>query len=157
MAEKLIPEPFPKNQNWAYLWINSLKFNTVGFHCIPSWGISKYIEAKPQVNCFHLIQRFLKKQRGLELVSLPYFLHDFWEKIILFLYSINWQNFIVWLPLLSEMLGKICTVVVCQPGCDVINFVINVMFLIKPFFSTWLKSWDKTLNILITKRAFQIK
>ena len=23
-----IPDPFPKNQNWAYLWINSIKFYT---------------------------------------------------------------------------------------------------------------------------------
>ena len=25
MAEKLFPDPFLKKQNWAYLWINSLK------------------------------------------------------------------------------------------------------------------------------------
>ena len=36
---KLFPEPFLRDQNWAYLWINSLKFNTVCFYCIPSWGL----------------------------------------------------------------------------------------------------------------------
>ena len=25
MVERLVPDPFPKNWNWAYLWINSLK------------------------------------------------------------------------------------------------------------------------------------
>ena len=31
--EKLFPDPFLKTQNWAYLWINSLKCCTVCFHC----------------------------------------------------------------------------------------------------------------------------
>ena len=26
VVEKLFPDPYLKNQNWAYLWINSLKF-----------------------------------------------------------------------------------------------------------------------------------
>ena len=26
MVEKLFPDPFPKSQNWAYFWINSLGF-----------------------------------------------------------------------------------------------------------------------------------
>ena len=29
--EKLVPEQFVKNENWAYLWINSLKFYAVCF------------------------------------------------------------------------------------------------------------------------------
>ena len=29
VVEKLFPDYFLKNQNWAYLWINSLKFHTV--------------------------------------------------------------------------------------------------------------------------------
>ena len=31
VVEKLVPDPFLKNKNWAYLWINSLKFYTVCF------------------------------------------------------------------------------------------------------------------------------
>ena len=27
-----------------------------------------------------------------------------------------------------------CIVIVCEPGCDVRNFEINLIFLIKPFF-----------------------
>ena len=40
------PNPFLKNQNWAYHWINSLKFYTVCFHCMPSWGLSEYTKIK---------------------------------------------------------------------------------------------------------------
>ena len=44
---------------------------------MPSWGLSKYIEIKLQTICFYLIKVFFKKKTGLELVSLPHFLHDF--------------------------------------------------------------------------------
>ena len=52
--EKLFPDRFLKYPNWAFLWINSLRFYTVCFHCIPSWGLSKYIWAKLQITCFYL-------------------------------------------------------------------------------------------------------
>ena len=37
------------------------------------------------------------------------------------------------------------------------NFEINFIFLIKPVFSRWPKSHEKSLNILWTKRAFKNK
>ena len=46
--------------------------------------------------------------------------------------------------------------IVYYPGRDVMNFKINVIFLIKPF-STWPKSHEKNLNILRTKIAFKKK
>ena len=46
-------------------------------------------------------------------------------------------------------------VIVCKPGCDVINFEDNFIFLIKPFFLHDQKSQDKKLNIL--NRAFEMK
>ena len=39
--------------------------------------------------------------------------HDFWMKLYLLLYSINWPNFIVWLPLPREIFGNMCIVIVC--------------------------------------------
>ena len=67
LVEKLFPDPFLKNQNCAYTWINSLNFCTVLFHCMPIWGL-------------------IKDKKDLELVSLPQFLHNFWKKkIILFI------------------------------------------------------------------------
>ena len=64
-----ILRPFSKKSNWAYLWINSLKFSTVCFYCMPSRGLSKYIETKLQITCFYL-EGFLKikKRSGLSLL-----------------------------------------------------------------------------------------
>ena len=61
MVKKQVPEGFLKNYNWAYLWINSLKFYTDGFYCMASCGLLKYIETKLQTACFHLMLSFLKK------------------------------------------------------------------------------------------------
>ena len=51
VVEKLVQDHFLKNLNWGYLWINSLKFYTVYFSCISSWGLSKYLETKVYVTC----------------------------------------------------------------------------------------------------------
>ena len=45
-----------------------------------------------------------------------------------------------------------CIICVCWPSCDVINFEINLIFLIKRFIYMAQK-----LNILRTKRAFKMK
>ena len=44
-----------------------------------------------------LILSIFKKQKEIwnELIFLPYFLHDFWKKVFLVLYSINWPILIV--------------------------------------------------------------
>ena len=70
VLNKLFPDPFLENQNWAYLWVNSLKRYAVCFYCMPNWGLSKYIETKLQNFCFYLF----KKKWGLELVFLLHFL-----------------------------------------------------------------------------------
>ena len=62
-VEKLFSDPFLKNQNWAYLWSNSLKFYTFFFFCMLSCGLSKYTETKLQTTCFYHIQSFFKKQK----------------------------------------------------------------------------------------------
>ena len=66
----------------------------------------------------------------------------FQEKMFLLLYSINWPNLTVWLSLLLEILGNMCKGIVCFLVCDVINFEINLLFLISHF-STWPKCQDK--------------
>ena len=133
-GEKLVLGPFPKNENWAYIRINSLKFYTVCFYCLASWGLWKCIETKLQSTCVHFITLFEKIKSGLELVILPHFAYNFWRKIFILLCSINWPNFIVWLPLFCEILGSMCIEIVSKPGCDVMNFEVNFIFLIKLFF-----------------------
>ena len=46
----------------------------------------------------------------------------------------NWPNFIVWLSFLFEIFGNMCIAIVCFPGCNVISFEINLIFLIQLFF-----------------------
>ena len=46
---------FSKNQNWVYLWSNSLKFYTVCVYCMSRYGLSKYIETKLQTTYFYII------------------------------------------------------------------------------------------------------
>ena len=101
------------------------------------------------------IKVFFKK-RGLELVSPSHFMHDFWRKIYLTLYFINWLNFITWQPLFLEILSNICIVIICCSFPDVINFEINHGFLIKPSFYIT-KTQDKNVNISRTKKTFNMK
>ena len=46
----------------------------------------------------------------------------FFKKNVSTLYSINWQNLIVRLSLLREILGNMCIVIVCFPDCNVKHF-----------------------------------
>ena len=72
-------------------------------------------------------------------------------KTFAILYSINWPNFIVWLPLL-EILGNVyCNF--CFPGCDNLNFEINLSFLIKSFYHMTKKPGQK-LEYLKHKKSF---
>ena len=59
------------------------------------------------------------------------------------LYSVQLPNIIDWLPLLLEILGNVCIVIICYPVCDVINFEIKVSFAIKPFSYVTKKSRQK--------------
>ena len=52
-------------------------------------------------------------EKGLGLISQPYFVYDFSWKMFLLLHSINWPTFTVWLLLLLEMLGNMCITIVC--------------------------------------------
>ena len=131
MVEKLFPETIPFSKK---LKLSKL-LDQCSFYCMPNWGLYQNIL---KLSCkqisFTSHKAFLKNKRDLEIVCLPHFLHEFWIKIFLFLYSVNGQNFIVQLPLLCEILANMCVVIVCKPGCNVIHFKINLTFLIKSLF-----------------------
>ena len=63
VVEKQFPDPFLKNQSWAYLLINCSNFYLVCFYCMPSVKLLKYMEAKLQTPCFLLHIKLLKKQK----------------------------------------------------------------------------------------------
>ena len=54
--------------------------------------------------------------------------------MFLMLYSINQLNLIARLSLILEISGNMCIAIVCYPGCDVMDFEINLIFLVEPFF-----------------------
>ena len=64
-------------------------------------------------------------EKGLGIVSPLHFAHDFSRKVFVMSYCINWPNFIIWSPLILEILGNMCIATVFFRGCDVINFEIN--------------------------------
>ena len=122
---KTSPRLLSKNQNWAYLWMNSLKYIKFVFIVYPSQGLPKYINTKVLTPCFYFIYSFFKKQKwSLRLVSLPKLLHEFL------------RNFAAYLSLL----GNICIVFVCCLGCEIINSEIKLSFLIMPLFYITKKS-----------------
>ena len=104
-----IPDSFVKNENWAYLWMNSLKFKTFCFYCMPSGDYQNILI----LSCRPLAFTHWRAEGGLELVSLRHLLQYFWRKIFLLLYFITWSIFIVCLPLLREILGDVCIVIAC--------------------------------------------
>ena len=57
-----------------------------------------------------------EKRQGI--VSLPNFVYDFSRKLFHMLDSMNWPNFIIWLPLPLEILGNMCIAIVCFSVCD---------------------------------------
>ena len=130
-----ISRPFPEkslDDCWEYLWINSLVFYTVRFYCMLIWGLLNIVKPTCTPLAFTLYKAFLKKQRGLELVSFTHFLHYFARTVFLLIHSINWPNSITWFSLTGKILSNMCIAIVC---CDVINFQINLIFLIKLFYN----------------------
>ena len=90
-----------------------------------------------------------KKHDQKQIVVSPYliFYVIFKEKKFLTLYFINWPNFIAWLSLPLKKLGDTCVAVICFSVCDVIDFEINLSFLIKPFFSITKKPEQKSKDL----------
>ena len=68
------------------------------------------------------------------------------------LYSIDWSNFIVRFPLLLEILGNMCIAIVCFPDCDIINFEINIISVIKFLYMT--KKSRKKIEYLENEKSF---
>ena len=102
-----------------------------GFHTQRRQCLSKH-----SLNIFWLFSIYFNFDfLGLEINSPPHFAYDFPKKIFLMLYSINWPNLFVWLPLLLEILGNMCF--------DNKPFEINLTFQIKTFLYMTKKSRQK--------------
>ena len=151
------PRTFSRKSNWANLGSTVWDFIQFVFIVCPSRGLPKYIASKMLTTCFYFIKLFWKTKRGLGLVSLPHFRHDFWGKIFLRSYSFSWPNFIVLLPLLLGILGNICFAIICFPVYGIIDFESELSSLIGllSYMTKYVRA--KNLNILRMKIAFKIK
>ena len=58
MVEKLVLDPFLKNQNQTS---GSVKFYTVCFYCMENWEFAKHVETKLHIICYYLMESFFKK------------------------------------------------------------------------------------------------
>ena len=110
VVEKLSPDPLLKNENWAYLLINYLKFFTDCFYHMPSWGYQNTLRLSSKPLAISSYKAFLKnKQRSG--ICLPASISAWFLKknisIVIFYYLI-----IVCLPLLREILGNNFAVIV---------------------------------------------
>ena len=142
--------PFSKKSKLSIsLYQTVSNFIQFVFIVFPSRRLPDVIKLKCWPLVFASYRAFSKIKERLELVFLPQFLYDFWRKIFLMLYSINWTNLITWLSLFLEILGTMCIAIICFLVYDAKNFGITLAFLS----SRNEKSQDKHLNVIRTKRA----
>ena len=110
VVEKLSPDPLLKNENWAYLLINYLKFYTVCFYHMPSWGYQNMLRLSSKPLAITSYKAFLKNKKRSG-IRLPASISAWFLKknisIVIFYYLT-----IVCLPLLREILGNIFAVIV---------------------------------------------
>ena len=145
MLGKPVPDPFIKNQNWAYIWTKGLKFYTVCFYCMSKQRISK---TRWNYGADHLLLPHinLKKNKLRSGTSLPTsFSTQFLKKSLPYV--------LFWLPFPLEILGNIWIVIICLPVCDGINFEINLSFFIKAFSYMTNKS-GQTFKYLRNENSF---
>ena len=64
-GEKTSPRPFSKNQNWAYLWINSLKFYTISFYSMSTSSTTKIYLKKGAIHFLLPPTKLLKKIKNM--------------------------------------------------------------------------------------------
>ena len=139
VVEKLVPESFIKNQNWAYIWINSLKCYKVCFYCMSKSRSPKIYEKEVSDQLYLLYIRLFKNKTKQK---------EVYGTIILI-----WPSFIAWLSLLLEIMGTMCLVIIFCPVCGVINFEIERRFLIKAFIYLTKKSGQRYVY-LKTEKSF---
>ena len=92
-------------------------------------------------------------QMGLELASPPYFVYNFSRKVFCILYSINWPNFVVWLPLHFRYWG-ICVLQLFVSKVLTSKMLKFTWTFQSGRFSTWPKNQDK-ITYLENEKSFQ--
>ena len=86
-----------------------------------------------------------------------YILIIFLRKIFPMLYSINWPNSIFTLPLILEILGNMCIIIICFSVYDVINFETNLSVRFKCIFLMTKKKLGQKSKYLKNEKTFLAK
>ena len=113
-VRKTVPRPFSKKLKLSiFLDHYSKVLYILFFNCLPSWELSKWLKLSCSPFAFTSYKASIRR---LKLVSLPHFLHYFWEKYFcsyILLSMFYYYYSIVWLSLLCEILGNMCIAIVC--------------------------------------------
>ena len=88
-------------------------------------------------------------EKGLGIVSPSHFEYDFSGKI-------NWPSFIAWLPLLLQILGKVCIASVRFPACNVVSFEINFVFQDKKLKNFHLPKIVSDLRVHLSRLIYKV-
>ena len=143
--EKLIPDPFLKNENWAYLSLDQqfeILYN-IFLRYIQVEDYRNILKLTCWLLAFISYQTFLKNKKRSE------------TNLLVFLSTLLLKNNIFHVIFLLKILGNSCIVITYFPVDEFINFEINLSHQIA--FLHDQKSRDKNLNIWRTKRPFKMK
>ena len=125
VVEKLFPDPFLINKNWACLWINILKFHTVFFNL---WQLEDHwniLNLSCRPFAFTTYKTFLKNKKWSG-TSLPASFSAWFLKkhisLVIFYYLTKFHRLTKFhqtsLPLLCEILSNMCIIIVCYVYCN---------------------------------------
>ena len=133
VMKKLAPDRFIKNRNWAYLWINSLmfyKFVIIIYHVDGYQNILK-LSCRP-IGITSYKACFFKKKRCETSLHTSFSAYFFLKKYLSCYNLLNvWTSFS---GCICETLSNMSIVFVWYPGCDTIDFEIDLIFPVKLFF-----------------------
>ena len=152
-----IPRPFSKNRNWAYLWINCVTLYAVFFIVCQVEGYKNILKLSSKQLAFTSYKDFLKNKRRSGTSFPASFPAWFLKKFISLAICYSLTKFHCLLAFTSWDIGQY---VYCN--CLLVRLwrhkFWNQSYLSsQDVFPTWLKFWDKNLNILRMKRAFEMK
>ena len=149
MVEKLFSDAFLKNQNWAYLWINSLNFPQLVFILYQVEGYQNILKLSCRPLAFTSYRAFLMLPC---LIFGMIFEEKYFSDYILLTDQISMSGYLHFMRYWT----------ICELWLFV-NQVVTSKFWNEPYlssqvvFSAWPKSQENTVNILRRKKAFKMK
>ena len=103
---------FKKSLTWGRSKCSETSFQYISIGCNLAYNKNKAYKTLDYWS--RAMLNFSFSEKGLRLISQPYFVYNFSWKMFLMLHSINWPNFTVWLLLPLEILGNMCITIVNQ-------------------------------------------